>query len=145
MNATEIRNALKPMADFAPAILRCAEIIEAAESAEKTIADLQKQVDAKNEEIANLEKRRADLEATVIKMRNDGMAMREKIKADEQSLRDSLRPLQEQRAQLAADLEALRAEHEGQAKQFRTELADLQKQKDTITKGIENLKKKFAA
>jgi chromosome segregation ATPase len=38
LTSTEIKRLLQPMKDFAPAILRCAEIVEAAEEAERKIA-----------------------------------------------------------------------------------------------------------
>ncbi len=38
LTSTEIGRLLQPMKDFAPAILRCAEIVESAEAAERTMA-----------------------------------------------------------------------------------------------------------
>lgn len=54
MNAEEIRKMLKPMADFAPAILRCAEIVEAAEAAEVRLVTVERQIADKELYLANL-------------------------------------------------------------------------------------------
>jgi chromosome segregation ATPase len=56
MKADEIRNTLKPMADFAPAILRAAEIVEAAEAADKQLATLDKTIAEKKKQIDALDK-----------------------------------------------------------------------------------------
>lgn len=68
LTSAEITRLLKPMADFAPAILRCAEIVAAAEEAERTIALSEGRIQAIQAEIDGLqeqaERNRATVKAT---------------------------------------------------------------------------------
>ena len=56
MTADEIKRALKPMWDFAPALMAAKEIAEAAEKKEKILADYDKRVQAKEAELRGLDK-----------------------------------------------------------------------------------------
>jgi chromosome segregation ATPase len=54
MTSAEIKRMLQPMKDFAPAILRCAEIVEAAEQAEGLLKEQGGAVKAAKQELAAL-------------------------------------------------------------------------------------------
>jgi chromosome segregation ATPase len=63
LTSTEIKRLLQPMKDFAPAILRCAEIVEAAEQAEALLKEQDGTVKAAKKELDSLAQRTEDAHA----------------------------------------------------------------------------------
>jgi chromosome segregation ATPase len=63
LSSTEIKRLLQPMKDFAPAILRCAEIVEAAEQAEGLLKEQDGAVKAAKKELAALAKQTEEAHA----------------------------------------------------------------------------------
>ena len=145
LTSAQVRTMLKPMADFAPAILRCAEILEAAEGAEARVKDAEKALNAVNHEaaqvresIAEFEKRRdaARAEAIEAKTKLDGLKdeFGDKRKAQREAFESQLADAQKQVASVHNDVEKARAE-----------IYALHATRDKIKAEIEALKKKFAA
>ena len=84
MKANEIRRKLQPMADFAPAILAAAEIVEEAEKAEARLAELPKTKEKLVAEIAQLESRIAQRQQDASKFSKQA----ESLKPDSARLRE---------------------------------------------------------
>ena len=74
LTSAEIARLLKPMADFAPAILRCAEIVAAAEEAERTIALSDGRIQSIQTEIDGLQKQ-ADRNRELVKATADELIL----------------------------------------------------------------------
>jgi hypothetical protein len=102
MTATQIREAIKPMMQFAPAIMSAIEIVESAEAAEKKFAADTKSDEARKkalaDEIAVLETTKAKL------MRETDAARKEAALTSEDTAR--------RKAALGAEFAAARAEHD---------------------------------
>jgi chromosome segregation ATPase len=60
MTSAEIKRMLQPMKDFAPAILRCAEIVEAAEDAERLLKEHDSAVKTAKKDLADLVKAKSE-------------------------------------------------------------------------------------
>ena len=82
LTSTEIKRLLQPMKDFAPAILRCAEIVEAAEQAEVTIKEHATVVKAAQSELADLARQKQEAQDEVVAARAEAEAAK-KATADE--------------------------------------------------------------
>lgn len=65
MTSAEIKRTLQPMKDFAPAILRCAEIVEAAEQAEALLKEQDGAVKAAKKTLDSLTKQTEDAHASL--------------------------------------------------------------------------------
>jgi septal ring factor EnvC (AmiA/AmiB activator) len=71
LSAAQIRTKLKPMMDFAPAILAAGEIVEAAEAAEQQLADHAVAVSKARAELDALAKQKADRLAEIAAVQED--------------------------------------------------------------------------
>jgi chromosome segregation ATPase len=93
LTSTEIKRLLQPMADFAPAILRCAEIVEAAEQAERAILSREPTIQSLHKEIQQLKEQQTQeqdmldtLRADVVRVTAETASEKDTIK---QTLKDS--------------------------------------------------------
>jgi chromosome segregation ATPase len=117
MNAKEIRKSLEPFANFAPAILKAAEIAEAAESAEIVLK--------------GLEKAKAELEADVSRLTRERAA----VVGTPKSLLEQIQSLKAEAASERARVEAIKIERQAldaeldAAKVF---LADVERKKQVL-------------
>jgi hypothetical protein len=108
MTATQIREAIKPMMQFAPAIMSAIEIVESAEAAEKKFAADTKSDEARKkalaDEIAVLETTKAKL------MRETDAARKEAVLTSEDTAK--------RKAALDAQFAAARVEHDRKMEQL---------------------------
>jgi chromosome segregation ATPase len=102
LTSTEIKRLLKPMEDFAPAIMRCAEIVEAAEQAEKTILNrepaitaLQKEIEALKEQQKHEQEMLDSLRADVVRVTNETALEKDEIKSTIKASKEKLKAAQE--------------------------------------------------
>jgi chromosome segregation ATPase len=151
MTSAEIKRALKPMADFAPAVLKAAEIVEAAEAAEKEIvlagekkAEVEKQIATLQGQIpviqAMVDKERAGL----VEFRNDNKRIKDHLTAELGPLRDELSLLtQRLKDQLIPELQPLK----DQIAKAKKDLAQIEAEKkaklDELTAQIDAEQKKL--
>lgn len=138
MNAQQIKEALKPMAVFAPALMAATEIVESAEAAEAKLA-------ATKKEQARLEKVIADLEV----MRQEHEA---KMQQAKQALNQANNDVADRKAAIEAELKAVR----DQVDKARDELDELdtkyaekktglERELASLNEQIESGKKRHAA
>jgi hypothetical protein len=108
MTATQIREAIKPMMQFAPAIMSAIEIVESAEAAEKKFAADTKSDEARKkalaDEIAVLETTKAKL------MRETDAARKEAVLTSDDTAK--------RKAALDAQFAAARVEHDRKMEQL---------------------------
>ena len=81
MTAAQVRTALKPFADFVPAVLKAAEIIESAETAEKALPQLRKQKSDLELSIASLETERQEAVRATDAAKDAARVERDKLEA----------------------------------------------------------------
>ena len=136
MNSQEIRDTLKPMINFAPAIVRCAEIVDAAEQAEKQLADMDKVLAEKKQENANVEARgkqlveqTAALQKTYTDTRDD---LDKKIGAVEANLKTARDNAETMKAQIDKDVQDKRDVLTG----LNAEIADARKRLEQAKKSL---------
>lgn len=117
MNADQIRKALKPMADFAPAVLAAADIIEAAEEAERKIPVCEQNKKAIEQQIADLNASLPSLQTRVNDVRKQLVDAQRSLQNVEQERNAIVADVAEKRkvadqnhaAHLATQAEELRA------------------------------------
>lgn len=145
MTSKEIKAALKPMMDFAPAIIRAAEIVAAVERAEVALGDSGKARVALEGEIAELTRRKLECEANAREAKTFLNQVIENSAAKQEALRQesaSLNNVCEQKKAEIAGLDGLFAERK-KAKEL--EIKVLQDRADSMRAEIDRLKKQFAA
>lgn len=144
MTAIQIREALKPMMQFAPAITSCIEIVESAEAAEKAFAKATKEDAARkkalSDEIDALENVKAKLAREVESMRKEASAAADDLAAKKTSFAAALASAKNDHDNYMAKLGDL-------GKQYADEIAKIEAQKiakqnelDTVKKGFEAFK-----
>lgn len=102
MTATQIREAIKPMMQFAPAIMSAIEIVESAEAAEKKFAADTKSDEARKKALAD---EIGVLEATKAKLKRETDLVRKEFE-------DAATGTAMKREALNAEFAAARAEHD---------------------------------
>jgi len=122
MTSAQIRATLKPMADFAPAILRCAEIVEAAEAAEARFAQQAEALEAQQRTIVELQTQEAEARAAVTATAGDLATAQAEVAAQKTKLIATLKPLQDKIDQATAALTALTAEQTATMSRYAEEI-----------------------
>lgn len=144
MTAEEIRETLKPFADFAPAILKAAEIVQAAEEAEGQIiiaqtrkAEIEVEIDAAVQQHAKAQTRAYDavkhLQATLAD-----------CEAKEKSRRDQLAAVNVELSNAQAKLKDIEAEFDKKKAAKQAEVDEVQKALDKVKRAFEDFKKTHA-
>ena len=138
MTAIQIREALKPMMQFAPAIIACIEIVESAEAAEKAMKPLEKHKGDLEKQIAELEARFGSAQAQVAKEKG--------------GLNAFMVSQEEKREALRAEFTAFRAEHDRKMEQlgelgaqYSKQIVALEEEKKAKQAELDNVKKAFDA
>jgi chromosome segregation ATPase len=112
MTAEQIENALKPMRDFAPAVLAAAEIVRAAHVAEKALPALQQQAQDLTSSISHLTDARSRAQQELANMREEIRVLgvdRDAVRAEkiaEESAHADVRTKKEQAEQALKELHA---------------------------------------
>jgi chromosome segregation ATPase len=145
MTAAQIRLALKPMADFAPAIMSALDIIESAELAEKALPAIAKEKAKLEGEITDYDKRKGEHEDAarqakifLNKTNEDAEKRKAELRAQSAALNDEITAKQ----QRIAGLDGEYAERK-KAKDLEIQVA--QKRLDALNAEIDRLRKTFAA
>jgi predicted nucleic acid-binding Zn-ribbon protein len=146
MNAEQIKNALKPMADFAPAVLAAAEIVAAAEVAEKKInSDFKDLLRSLNEKKAALEGEITTLASTKTSLSSeiaDAQASRnEKLAAIQREIDTA----KEEAKTAKADSAAAMQKHRDLKAKCEKEGTEFQASRDKLAAEFETLKANFEA
>jgi chromosome segregation ATPase len=140
MTAAQIRSAMSPMAQFVPAIMAAIDIIEAAEAAEKYLADATKIDETRKKsltnEIAALEAAKSSISVAHATARHDFKAFSDEVAAKKTAMNAELKAAQEDHAKVMDELEAKRA-----AKQ--KEIDDIEKAKAAQQSVFDKLKHDF--
>lgn len=138
LTSVQIKRLIQPMADFAPAILRCAEIVEAAEQAERTILDsepvlaslradidaLQTQQKHEQDALAGLMADVARALEGIAKDKADALAAIQPTLDDLKTAQDALEATQKEHAAVIAAQQQEIAEVDAILAQKRQELSD---------------------
>jgi|SRR5690348_9774954 len=96
MNAQQIRDALKPMATFAPALMAATEIVQAAEDAQ--------------ERLAQIKKEQAVLEKTISELQTQRVEHEQKMQAAKKALNEVNQGVDARKAAIESELAAVRSE-----------------------------------
>jgi chromosome segregation ATPase len=145
MTAQEIRNALKPFSDFAPAILKAMEIVQSAEDAEKRLQSMDKEIAARKTEMAEANKQ---LDAVLAKATAE-RAKLARLQAENEQRREellkSLNPLKQQKAEAEKAIADAVSAKDKLIAEKNDELEAANAQLDKVRREIDRLKKQFAA
>jgi chromosome segregation ATPase len=114
LTSTEIRRLLQPLADFAPAILRCAEIVEAAEKAEHTISESATVIAQLTAEIGSLDAQRDQSNAEVGAVAQQVADKKREARAEMETLDISIQIVKDQLSASQRDFETAEREHQEQ-------------------------------
>ena len=142
MTAIQIREALKPMMQFAPAITSCIEIVESAEAAEKAFAKATKEDESRKkalaDEIAVLETSKAKL------ARETDLARR--------AFDDFASDTAGKKGKLEAEFAMFRSEHDLKMEQlgelgaqYSRQIVALEEEKKAMQAQLDGVKKAFEA
>ncbi len=145
MNSKQIKAALKPMADFAPAVLAAAEIVKAAEEAEIAVEKLSKEKQQLESQIGEL---RGHFGESAVKISEEKQAFNEFAAAQaakKKELSDVLTKINQEIKQAQDTFSALMKEYATIREQRLTEIHNSEKVLAGIKGEIERLKKQFAA
>ena len=142
MTAIQIREALKPMMQFAPAIIACIEIVESAEAAEKAFAAATKEDAARKKALAD---EIGVLETTKAKL------LRERDVASRQ-FEDATSGIALKKAGLEAEFARFRSEHDRKMEQlgelgaqYSRQIVALEDEKKAKQAELDSVKKAFEA
>lgn len=145
MTSEEIRATLKPMADFAPAVLKAAEIVAAAEQGEKELATIAQRKKEAEAEIATLFDQSVNLTAKTGQARAEHNKLVQELKAEEESARAATAKARQGLKKVEKEIaDALSAKD----KTIADKNVEIQKADETlagIRAEIDRLKKQFAA
>ena len=145
MTSTEIKESLKPMFQFAPGLIRCAEIVAAAEEAEASMKPREKRKAELEKQVAELEARVGSTQAQVSKEKTDFNAFMARQEAQRDEARVQTQKVADAVSAMQLKLLNLNSEYEAKRKEKDVELAGVEAVRDKIKAEIEALKKKFAA
>jgi chromosome segregation ATPase len=112
LTSTEIKRLLQPMADFAPAILRCAEIVEAAEKAEHTISESANVIAQLTDELVSLGAQRDQLNAEVAAVAHQVADKKREARAEMEALDISIQIVKDQLSASQRDFETAEREQQ---------------------------------
>lgn len=145
MDSNQIKAALKPMVDFAPAIVRAGEIVKAVEDAEKRNKDLAKEITAKQSQLDALGSVEDAWKAKDAKAQHEHEQMVEGLAKQRAELTAGLKGLKDQ---IAAKEQELREVVNAKNKAIEDLNSQLESQRSVLGKvraEIDRLKKTFAA
>lgn len=145
MNAGQIREALGPMAQFAPAVLAAADIVSAAEAAEQRVKDAEAKLAAVQKQGQDADAVRVQYEQQAIRARNDYHALMDKLEDEKATLQASIQPIKDAQAAATADQAQAIAAKQTELANVNQEIASAQSMLDSIKAEIDRLKKQFAA
>lgn len=111
MTSAEIRQAIKMTMDLAPAIMRAAEIVDAAEIAEQAVADAEQRKRRIDQEIADLEQTAIERQADVEAVQRDLDRAKQDAQTETTKLNKALGVLQGKVEQAQAALDATHNDH----------------------------------
>jgi ABC-type transporter Mla subunit MlaD len=111
MTSAEIKRMLQPMKDFAPAILRCAEIVEAAEQAEGLLKEQDGAVKAAMKELAALAKQTEEAQAELGACCASVDQAKKDTAAEKSAIADTLTATKEKLKAAQEALDATQKEH----------------------------------
>lgn len=111
LTSTEIKRLLQPMKDFAPAILRCAEIVEAAEQAEVTLREHAPSMQAIERELQALAQQKKEAQDEVLAAKVEMDAARKSTADEKIALVKTLNETKENLKAVQAALDELTKEH----------------------------------
>lgn len=144
MNAAQIRKALQPMADFAPAIMSALDIIESAEGAEKVLKGLEATKAKLESDITGLQRLKDEHEANA-----RGAQIKLSRSVDECDIKKA--ELRKELTELANEVTAKNAEIYGlegvfaeRKKAKDMQIESMQKRIDGMNAEIDRIKKQFA-
>lgn len=109
MTSSQIKVAVKAMMDFAPAMMRCAEIVQSAEEAEARLAETATRQAAVDADLATRHQKCAECEQQVRKLDAQVAAKRQEV---EREVTQLTRQTDGARAELATVTEAIRVAKE---------------------------------
>lgn len=143
MNALEIRRALEPLANFAPAILKAAEIAEAAEKAEKTLADLDGKIAQKQKTLDELDEQRkiadSELRSKRGEFEREKKSMLDNFAETKRDLLALVQPLQAKVTAMTDEFEATKKKTEEGAALLNAEIAALEGKRDALKADLQAL------
>lgn len=111
MTSAEIRQAIKMTMDLAPAIMRAAEIVDAAEIAEQAVADAEQRKRRIGQEIADLEQTAIERQADMAAVQRDLDQAKQDAQTETEQINKTLAVLQGKVEQAQAALDAAHNDH----------------------------------
>jgi ABC-type transporter Mla subunit MlaD len=111
LTSTEIKRLLKPMEDFAPAIMRCAEIVEAAEQAEQTIRNREPAITALQKEIEALKEQQKHEQEMLDSLRADVVRVTEETAREKDEIKNTIKASKEKLKAAQDALDSTQKEH----------------------------------
>lgn len=114
LTSVEIKRLLQPMKDFAPAILRCAEIVEAAEQAEQTIATSHETCCTIEKNLLSLDDQQKQVQAQMAKMQQDVELRRRSAAEEIETLNISVQIVKDQLSAAQRDFDSAQREQQAQ-------------------------------
>lgn len=145
MTSEEIRNSLKPFLDFAPAIIKAAEICDAAENAEKQLAAFKKDKVGLEKEISEAREALDRIAGQTKAALDERLKARAENVKDADALKQSLVPLKADYAALIKEIAATTQQKEEAVKAMKAEIAAQQEILSAIKGEISRLRSQFAA
>jgi chromosome segregation ATPase len=111
LSSTEIKRLLQPMKDFAPAILRCAEIVEAAEQAEELLKEQDGAVKEAKKKLDVLAKQTEEAHAELGSCCASVGQAKKDLAAEKAVIADTLKATKEKLKEAQVALDAIQKEH----------------------------------
>jgi chromosome segregation ATPase len=145
MTAQDIRNALKPFADFAPAIIKAMEIVQAAEDAEKRLASMDKEIAARKAEMVEANRQLEIVLAKATAERTKLAHLQAENEQRREDLLKSLNPLKHQKAEAEKAIADAVSAKDKMIAAKNDELEAANEQLLKVRREIDRLKKQFAA
>lgn len=112
LTSVEIKRLLQPMKDFAPAILRCAEIVEAAEQAEALLAEHSKNCCSLESNLAALAEQNELAQAKTSKYQDRVAQKKLETRAEIDTLNISVQIVKDQLSASQRDFEAIQRDQQ---------------------------------
>jgi chromosome segregation ATPase len=145
MDSKQIKAALKPFVDFAPAIMKAAEIVEAVEKAEAELKSLPKRKADLEADIGELERRKEEAMQKRTQAGNDFRAFVAAHEEKKQAVRAETEAVNQALAKARETLAALDSEYNEKKKAKQAEIDEAQNMLSKVRAEIDRLKKAFAA
>jgi len=141
LSATQIEAMLKPMIDFAPAIIRAAEIVAEAKAAEGRSADSLKIIAGLNDQLAKLHESIAGFERRRDVARNEFNSAREETDAFKKTLEDERKQARAEHLRVLAEFAKDQAAAEEELRKLQGAVSVQKAELDAVTKAFEDFKK----